>query len=106
MKLSRIALFIAAVFLAGCALPTTGVRSGSVRPTLGVQGAPEGAELYVDGLSMGPAASFDGIHEVLNVEEGAHRVEVRLNGRVVHDERIVMSSGESRVVHVSGGKGQ
>lgn len=97
-------VLLTSLFIAGCAVPTTGVRAGSVRPTLAVSGAPEGALLYLDGLAVGAANQFDGRVKVLNIEEGVHRVEIRLNGAAIHSERFVTSSGETRTIVLGGSK--
>jgi hypothetical protein len=94
---------LALMFLSACALPNTSVRTSSIRPTLAIVGAPENAMLYVDGVPMGVANQFNGQSKVLTIEEGAHRIEVRLDGRAVHSERILVSTGELKTVHVNAG---
>jgi hypothetical protein len=100
----KILMIALAMALASCALPNTTVRSGAVRPSLAIKGAPEEALLFVDGLQVGLAAQFDGIARVLNVEEGAHLIEIRVGNRVVHSEKFVISTGEARTLSVGGGK--
>jgi hypothetical protein len=100
-----IALVIVA-FLAGCALPNTTMKTGSSPPTLIVKGAPAGSILFVDGLSMGNAAQFDGNPKTLAVLEGTHQFEVRLGAAVVYKEKAFTSSGESHTVAVSQGTAQ
>jgi len=102
---NTIALIIVAL-LAGCALPNTTVKTGSSPPTLIVKGAPAGSILFVDGLSMGNAAQFDGNPKTLAVLEGTHQVEVRLGNAVVYTEKAFSSSGESHTVTVSQGTAQ
>jgi hypothetical protein len=97
-------ILLTAFVFTGCAFPTAGVRTGSVRPTLAVLGAPEDAVLYLDGVAVGPANQFDGRVKVLNIEEGLHRVEIRLNGAAIYSERFVTSSGETRTISVGGAK--
>jgi len=91
------------VALAGCALPASNVTSGSARPTLRLSGAPQGSELILDGLSVGPADRYDGSKEVLAVEEGAHWVVVRSGTTAILTKRIFAASGESVTVDVSAG---
>jgi hypothetical protein len=97
---------IVVVLMAGCALPNTTVKTGASPPTLIVKGAPAGSVLFVDGLSMGNAAQFDGNPKTLAVLEGTHQVEVRLGGAVVYKERAFTSDGESHTVAVSQGTAQ
>src|SRR6202171_2227060 len=94
---------IVVALMAGCALPNTTVKTGASPPTLIVKGAPAGSVLYVDGLSMGNAAQFDGNPKTLAVLEGTHQVEVRLGGTVVYREKAFASSGESHTVTVTAG---
>lgn len=44
--------------LTACALPDTKVKTGSVRPSLSIQGAPPNAVLYLDGLVVGKRRSI------------------------------------------------
>lgn len=85
-----------ALSVAACALPASTTTSGSVRPTLQVKGAPEGATLFVDGVAVGAATDFDGSSKVLALEEGAHRIEVR-QGATVIVKRSVFGSGGERI---------
>jgi len=101
MKL--IATLMAAFLLNACALPETTVKTGSPRPKLAVQGAPDGAELIVDGLSMGAANRFSGKPNVLIVEDGVHQVEVKSAGSIIHSEKVFISSGETKVITVNSG---
>jgi hypothetical protein len=89
-----------AAMLAGCAMPATTVTTGSARPALAVQGAPAGAILYVDGLQIGDAARYDGKTQRLMIEDGAHRVEIRQGGAVLHTQQIFAGPGETATVVV------
>jgi hypothetical protein len=84
--------------LSACTLPQTTVHSGSAKPSLSVSGAPADAVLYVDGLSIGPAAQYDGHPKTLAVLEGAHQVLVREGSRELYSEKIFVSSGELRTI--------
>jgi len=89
--------------LVGVRTTHTTVKTGSSPPTLIVRGAPAGSILYVDGLSMGNAAQFDGNPKTLAVLEGTHQVEVRVGDSVVYKEKAFTNSGESHTVAVSPG---
>ncbi|MBB3224415.1 hypothetical protein [Pseudoduganella umbonata] len=91
---------VMAVALAGCALPTTDVKTGSLRPALAVQGAPAGALLYVDGIQIGEAALYDGKARKVMIEEGAHRIEVKQGATLLHTQQIFAGAGETAVVVV------
>jgi hypothetical protein len=93
-----------AVALAGCALPTTNVVSGSTRPSLRLTGAPEGSELLLDGQRIGAARQYDGVNGVLSIEEGPHFVEIRQGGALVLKKRIFAASGEAVAIDISNGE--
>jgi hypothetical protein len=95
--------FIAALLLTACAVPDSVVKTGAVRPTLTVKGAPDNSTLVVDGLVMGPAPQFNGQPNVLLLEEGLHQIEIRQGSTVVHAEKAVISNGESRTITVNAG---
>ncbi len=90
-----------AVALAGCAMPTTNVVSGSTRPTLSLTGAPEGTELLLDGQRIGAARQYDGVNGTLSIEEGPHVVEVRRGDVPLLKKRILAASGEAVAIDIS-----
>jgi len=101
--MKKLSALLGVMLLGACALPHTTVRTGSAPPTLIVKGAPSGSILFVDGLTMGTAAQFDGNPKTLAVLEGTHQVEVRLGSNVVYKEKAFVSSGESHTVTVTAG---
>lgn len=92
-------ILAATLLLAGCTANPAVVTSGGSRPTLKISGAPEQAVLLVDGQEMGAASAFAG-PDVLRIEDGAHLVEIRLGGNVVHRERVFVGSGENKTIDV------
>jgi hypothetical protein len=102
--MKRILTLVAAFALAGCALPNTEVKTGAVRPTLAVQGAPAGSQLFVDGLQMGDASVYNGVTQKLFIEDGVHVVEVRHGGSVLLSQKVLASNGETSTVVVSAGE--
>jgi hypothetical protein len=93
----------AACVLGACAMPASKVESGAARPTLRLIGAPAGSSLVLDGATVGPADAYDGIHQVLTVEEGGHLVEVRQGGALLVSKKVFASTGESIKVDVTAG---
>lgn len=90
---------------AACALPETSVRTGAARPKLSFPNAAPDMILVMDGITIGPAAPYDGNPGVLLVEEGTHLLEIKRNGQTVHSEKAFVSNGETRaIVTSSGGK--
>lgn len=54
-----------------------GVAYGGVR----IQGAPHDAQVFADGYYVGIVDDFDGPFQHLNLEAGAHQVEIRMPGQ-------------------------
>lgn len=96
MKISILAA--ALLFLSACSLPQTTVRTGAAQPSLIVEGAPAGAILIVDGVSMGPAMQFDGKPKVLAVVEGVHTLEIRQGSTVIFRDKALFSGGETHPI--------
>jgi len=48
---------------------------------LKIQGAPDDAQIFVDGYYAGVADDFDGALQHMNLEPGPHKVEIRAQGR-------------------------
>lgn len=91
MKRGLIVLLSLALF--SCAMPSTTVRTVDTRPSLAFEGAPEGAQVYIDGLSAGDAEKYDGQPGVLIVEPGTHQVTVKArDGSVLVDRKVYMES--------------
>lgn len=77
--------------------PNTGVEITDERPTIGFKGAPEGSEVFIDGIAMGPADRYDGQRETLLVEPGTHVVQVRHQGGLILSARVFLAEGANRV---------
>lgn len=56
--------------------------------------------LYVDGLRIGEAARYDGKAQKLLIEEGAHTVEIRQGGAILHAQQVFAAPGETAAVVV------
>jgi hypothetical protein len=96
--MKKFIIFSFAISLAGCALPTTTVKTGAQRPMLAVQGAPTGVVLYIDGLSAGAANQYDGLSQKLFIEEGVHHLELRQDTQVLMSQKIYSSNGETNIL--------
>lgn len=72
-------------------------RSGSYRPvgSLRLKVKPEKGQVYVDGYYVGEVDSFDGVFQRLNIEEGAHRVEIRAPGYEPVQFEVMVIPGET-----------
>lgn len=79
--------------LAACSMPNTTVRTTDTRPGIAIDGAPDGAVLYVDGQQIGEAGKYDGQPNVLLVEPGTHTVVVKgADGAPLFDRKIYVES--------------
>lgn len=90
MRYNAFSILLLCFVFAACSYPQSSSTQGSDRPGIYVTGAPENAEIIVDGLNMGGAAQFDGKKKFLELEPGAHRVSVVLNGDVLYDQRVFL----------------
>jgi hypothetical protein len=95
MKAAFLTLCI--LLLVGCAMPTTRVQTVDDRPSISVHGAPRGAVLFVDGLSMGAANQYDGAPNILRLEPGTHEILIAKDGAVVFTERIFLGSAHKKI---------
>ena len=89
--------------LVGCVYPNQQVHTVDDRPGLYIAGAPADAILYVDGLEMGPASKFDGQPNVLILDPGTHRVEIRRGTRTLHSGVVFLGEGVKRQIIVPAG---
>ena len=80
--------------LAACSMPNTTVRTTDTRPGIAIDGAPDGAILYVDGQRIGEANKYDGQPNVLLVGPGTHTVVVKgADGAHLFDRKVYVESG-------------
>lgn len=56
---------------------------------------PEHGQVYVDGYYVGEVDSFDGIFQKLNLESGAHRIEIRAEGYETEQFEVMVIPGET-----------
>lgn len=97
-KVIMFSFLVLIVALCSCTMPTTIVRTVDDRPTLAFKGAPEGALLYIDGLSMGPVGQYDGETKVLTVEPGTHTVRVTVNSVAIYEQRVFVESSLKTII--------
>ena len=95
-------LVLLAILIQGCRYPDPAtIEQADSRPAIGINGAPEGAVLYVDGLRMGMAGQYDGTEQVLLIESGKHLIEVKTaGGDVIHSETVFLNSSATKVLSV------
>jgi hypothetical protein len=95
-----VAVALAAGFLTACAMPNTEVNVGGARPTLSIIGAPSSSMLVIDGRTVGNAAQYDGKSETLKLEEGYHEIVIEDQGKVIHSEKVYVSTGENKKIEM------
>ncbi|MGJ3233250.1 MAG: hypothetical protein ACFE0P_15780 [Oceanicaulis sp.] len=84
-------ILAATVSLSACAsYPERTVTQGGERGAIALQDAPAGAELFVNGASMGPAAQYDGEAGVLELERGRYLVEVRVGAQTIFQREVYL----------------
>ncbi len=85
------------LFITGCAMPVTTVRSVDTRPSISVSGVGEQAELYVDGVKMGRAADFMEPNQ-LKLESGTHKVSIMEAGKPTFEQKIFIESEHKAIL--------
>lgn len=95
-------LFLAGALtmLAACSTPVTTVKTVDARPHIAIQNASASAVLLVDGVTIGTAAAYDGDKQVLTLDSGTHKVEIRDGGRSVYAESIYLGDDVTRTIIV------
>jgi hypothetical protein len=74
---------------------TPGYAYGGVR----IEGAPPEAQVFVDGYYMGVVDDFDGPFQHLNLQAGAHRIEIRPQGAPPVAFDVNVQPGQTMSVH-------
>jgi hypothetical protein len=100
LSLKFASLLVLTCALAACALPHSGTRSGTQRPSLAIIGAPQGAQLRLDGVLIGDATQYDGHSQILTIEEGMHTVLIESQGAVIYTAKVYAAGGETSRVEV------
>jgi hypothetical protein len=72
-----------------------GVAYGGVQ----IQGAPPDGQVFVDGYYIGVVDDFDGVGQHLNLEAGAHRIEIRLQGQPAASFDVNVQAGQTITYH-------
>jgi len=91
--IKRLAAAFSLVALVACSMPATTVRTPDTRPSFAIEGAPDGAVLFVDGVRIGEANRYDGQPDVLLVEPGTHTVTVRAaDGAPLYERKVYVES--------------
>lgn len=98
-------VIVAVWILAGCAMPSTLVRTPDTRPSLTFVGAPPNSVVHVDGKNAGKASQYSsepasGAPRLLIVEPGTHEVEILDGeGQVVYRQKVFVES-ETKTIRV------
>jgi hypothetical protein len=104
MRLIRMTTLLAAaafaVLLSACAGsdPATRVDIIDDRPQLIVANAAEDAMLIINGVTVGPAAQYNGSPNTLRLSKGTHVVEVEQKGQIVLTQKVFLSDDVIKTV--------
>jgi hypothetical protein len=98
MKMKTLYIAIILTIVAGCAMPVTTVKTVDSRPSISITGAHQDAILYIDGISMGPAVQYNGQPNVLIIEPGTHKIEIKNNNAVIYQQTIFVESELKNII--------
>jgi len=101
------ALAVASLSIGCVQMPTERASIVDTRPQISfrVIGEVDSMRLFIDGLDMGPVANYlDGGPEeaghALRILPGSHILRVESGGRVIHEEKLYIGDGVSRVIQI------
>ena len=101
------ALAIASLSVSCVQMPTERASIVDTRPQISfrVIGDAASMRVFIDGLDMGPVASYlEGAPEeaghALRILPGSHIVRVERRGSVIHEEKLYLGDGVSKVIQV------
>lgn len=95
-------LTLAVTLVTACSNPIEQIRTGDSRPSIAFQGAPSGAEIFIDDTMVGTVGDFAG--KALLVDGGTHTVKVILDGQTLVSEKVYVSGSGTKTVSVPGAK--
>jgi len=96
MRKVTLALMIA--ISAGCAMPTTSVRSVDTRPSVSIQNVGDNDELFIDGVRVGMAADYREPNHLL-LAPGTHRISI-VEGKTIRFEQTIFVESEHKNIIV------
>jgi hypothetical protein len=79
---------------------STGYPGGYAYGSVKIQDAPHDAQVFVDGTYAGIVDDFDGAFQSLDLQSGAHQVEVRIPGRPPLHYDVNVQPGQTLQIHV------
>jgi hypothetical protein len=74
-----------------------GRPTGSIR----VRASPRTARVYIDGALVGIVDDFDGLSDHLEIEAGAHQIEIRADGYETYTSDITVRAGRTMTERAS-----
>ncbi len=75
------------------------MRPGGAYGGVRIQGAPRDGQVFVDGYYVGIVDDFDGLTQHLNLEAGAHQIEIRLPGQQPIAFDVNVQAGQTITIH-------
>jgi len=102
--MNKVIIFLVFSLLWGCSYPVRKVVNADSRPGIVFDGASADDEVFLDGIKVGRAIDFSGTPNVMLVESGTHRVQVRKGSGVLVLEEKFFIDADVRVIRLGGGK--
>lgn len=101
-RLRALSLGAALIAVMGCAgdYPEPQVSAGIDAPQLAVLGAGPLAQLFVNGVLIGPADEYSGAPQTLGLPRGTNRVTIRSGGVVLFDQDVFVSPGAVKTITI------
>ncbi|MEI6319263.1 MAG: hypothetical protein WCS09_12150 [Pseudomonadota bacterium] len=104
MRMLVAAVVASCALLSGCVqFPTENRQAIDLRPQLsfvvsdpGID--PSSVEVFINGLSAGPASAYLSMQGALRVLSGTHQITARRSGKVIFEERLYVGDGMTRQV--------
>lgn len=97
MKRSNIVIlsviFSAFLISACCGMPKRSVSTVSNAGFLKIVANPDDADVYIDGTLVGKAREFDGRKQVLQLESGRHKIEIKKDGYHSYSRDTMVGAG-------------
>jgi len=98
--MKNLLLLIAMAALASCSYPQAQVSTVDTRPHLSIAGAPAGAQLVIDNVSLGAAADYAPGSREIALDHGTHHVVITNGGTVLYDNSIYLGNGADSTITV------
>jgi hypothetical protein len=84
-----------------CGMPKTSVSTISNAGFVKITASPEDADVYIDGTRVGTAMEYDGRKQVLELESGKHKIEIKKEGYHSYSREVMVGAGATENIKVT-----